>query len=111
MVTVKSEGLGSAKRFGVRYGRRNKLRVAELEKARRDSCKCIYCHKPKVRRVSTGIWLCGKCGAKFTGRAYFVRKKIEIREMEQEKGQEEIEEPEAVNAEEKQEEISPEEGA
>ena len=82
MAVTKKQGLGSAKRFGARYGRRLKLRVAELEKSIKDSNKCPYCHKPKVRRLSAGIWNCGKCGSKFTGKAYAVRKKIEVTEIE-----------------------------
>ena len=64
--------LGSAKRFGARYGRTTKLRFAEIEREQRRLHKCPYCHKMKVKRVSAGIWLCKKCSSKFTGKAFTV---------------------------------------
>ncbi|MFH0874402.1 MAG: 50S ribosomal protein L37ae [archaeon] len=63
-------GLGSVKRFGPRYGRRTKLRFAEIEKEQRKLHKCPYCHQVKVKRESVGIWSCKKCSAKFTGKAF-----------------------------------------
>lgn len=62
----------STKRFGTRYGRTNKDKVAEIEKRARDTYECPYCHKEKVTRVMAGIWKCGKCGKKFSGKAYTV---------------------------------------
>lgn len=74
--------LGSAKRFGVRYGRTVKEKLYNVEKESRATYKCPYCHKIRVRKESIGIWLCAKCGAKFTGKAYSVPKKIMIKEEE-----------------------------
>ena len=61
---------GSSKRFGPRYGRRNRDKVATLEKGHRGKHKCPYCNYIKVRRLSRGIWECDKCNAKFAGKAY-----------------------------------------
>lgn len=63
---------GSQKRFGPRYGRRNRLKVAQIEKEQRATHKCPYCTYVKVNREALGIWSCDKCGAKFAGRAYSV---------------------------------------
>lgn len=63
-------GLGSIKRFGARYGRTVKLKVAKIERMQRAKHKCPYCHNLQVRRESAGIWQCGKCNVKFAGRAY-----------------------------------------
>lgn len=64
--------IGTAGRFGVRYGKRIRQKVADIEKKQRAKHKCPYCAKPRVHRVSTGIWECTACTAKFTGRAYEV---------------------------------------
>ena len=66
--------LGSVKRFGARYGRRVKHRLAKIESVQRGKHKCPYCHAQKVKRVAAGIWNCKKCGAKFTGKAYSIKK-------------------------------------
>ena len=67
----KAKRLGTAKRFGARYGRRNKEKVGALEEQyQRKSLPCPYCHYSGVRRMSAGIWHCTKCKAKFAGRAY-----------------------------------------
>ena len=66
---------GSTKRFGARYGRRTRHRLAEIEQEQRKKHRCIYCHALKVKRIAVGIWNCEKCGSKFTGKAYTVSKK------------------------------------
>lgn len=65
--------VGSAGRFGVRYGRKIRQKICEVESKQKGWHKCPYCHKQKVKRVSSGIWACKKCGAKFSGRAYTVK--------------------------------------
>jgi large subunit ribosomal protein L37Ae len=62
----------STKRFGPRYGRRTKLQFGNIEEVQRSRQKCPYCKKMKVKRLSTGIWHCLKCDAKFTGKAYSI---------------------------------------
>ena len=42
---------------------------------------CPYCAKPKVHRVSFGIWQCEKCNAKFTAKAYTVGQKLSLVDM------------------------------
>ena len=74
-------GLGSVKRFGTRYGRTLKHKVAKIEVEQKQDHKCPYCGKPKVSRVSYGIWLCGKCNAKFTARAYSVGARLSLSEQ------------------------------
>lgn len=68
--------LGSVKRFGSRYGRKPKKKLAKVESVLRKKQKCPYCNKFQVKRVSTGIWQCKKCNTKFTGKAYSISKKI-----------------------------------
>ena len=86
---AKKKSLGSVKRFGPRYGRRVKRKLAEIEKVQKGKQKCPYCNAQKVKRINTGIWTCKRCGSKFTGGAYFV-KKLTIR------GEEKISEEEVA---------------
>jgi len=76
---AKKKELGSVKRFGARYGRRVKHKLAKIESTLRGKQSCPYCNASKVKRLSVGIWTCGKCKSKFTGKAYGV-KKLAIRE-------------------------------
>ena len=67
---AKGKVTGSAGRFGCRYGRFVRKRVAEIEKVSRAAHKCPKCDMQTVRREGTGIWGCRKCGYKFAGGAY-----------------------------------------
>ena len=73
---AKQSKLGSAKRFGPRYGRTLKHKLAKIEAIQRKKHKCPYCHAEKVKRKAMGIWECGKCKAKFAGKAYTIKKKV-----------------------------------
>ena len=75
--------VGSAGRFGARYGRRVKHQLAKIESVQRAKHKCPYCKAQKVKRVAAGIWNCQKCGAKFTGKAYSIKKE-KVREEKEE---------------------------
>jgi large subunit ribosomal protein L37Ae len=79
---AKKNKLGSAKRFGPRYGRTVKHNLAKVEAAQRASTKCPFCLYDKVKRLAMGIYACGKCSAKFTGKAYTV---AQIKPLIQEK--------------------------
>ena len=63
---------GSAGRFGVRYGKTIREKVAKIEKKQRKKQICPYCKKQAVKRISMGIFKCKKCEIKFTGKAYTV---------------------------------------
>ena len=62
--------VGTTGRFGARYGRKLRGRVAEIEKKSKGKHKCPYCNKLKVKRLAAGIWQCKSCNVKFTGKAY-----------------------------------------
>ncbi len=74
--------LGSVKRFGSRYGRRVRHKLAKIEAVLKGKHKCPYCRSMKAKQLSVGIWKCKKCGAKFTGKAYSLKKIL----VEEEKG-------------------------
>lgn len=72
--------LGSVKRFGARYGRKPRLKFAQIEEEQRKLHKCPYCSKTAVKRVAVGIWCCKKCNSKFTGKAYSITREIITKE-------------------------------
>ena len=65
--------VGSAGRFGPRYGKRLRQKLLIVEKEQRKGQECPYCHRKTAKRVSAGIWFCKKCESKFTGKAYKVK--------------------------------------
>ena len=75
---AKAQEYGSVKRFGPRYGRTIRAKVAKIEAEQRKKHKCPYCLAEKVKRIASGIWNCTKCGAKFTGKAYTISKTAKI---------------------------------
>ncbi len=79
----------STKRFGARYGRRLKDKLAPIEEASRKNYKCPYCSKVTVKRVSVGIWQCSKCNVKFASRAYHVQYAKKRKDVLEEKNVEE----------------------
>ena len=66
----------SAGRFGARYGRKVRLKTAEIESKQRKKQECIFCNGV-AKRISTGIWFCNKCKKKFAHHAYFLPTKEE----------------------------------
>jgi large subunit ribosomal protein L37Ae len=62
--------VGSSGSLGARYGTVARKRYATVVTALRSPHECPQCHLTAVRRLSVGIWLCGRCGYKFAGGAY-----------------------------------------
>jgi large subunit ribosomal protein L37Ae len=60
----------SAGRFGPRYGRKIRKRIADVEEAMHQAHKCPACGRKAVSRKGTGIWVCAKCQTTFAGGAY-----------------------------------------
>lgn len=61
-----SQSVGSAGRFGARYGRVARRRVSEIE----DGMQNATVDGDDVKRVGTGIWVNKETGETFTGGAY-----------------------------------------
>lgn len=70
MVTKK---VGTAGRFGPRYGKRIRTKVLEIEKRQRRKEPCPTCGRLQVKRLAAGIFRCAKCHATFTGDAYMMK--------------------------------------
>ena len=66
-----SKIVGSAGRFGPRYGKKVRKLVSEIEKSQKKRHVCPKCKMPYVKRISTGIYYCKKCKTKFAGKAYY----------------------------------------
>lgn len=66
----RTKKVGPAGRFQARYGVRARTRVRNVEILQKAKHICPSCGHQKVKRVSTGIWQCKKCGTKFAGGAY-----------------------------------------
>ncbi|MFB6105513.1 MAG: 50S ribosomal protein L37ae [Halobacteriaceae archaeon] len=62
--------VGSAGRFGARYGRVSRRRVSEIERDMHDDHECPECGADAVSREGTGIWTCDACGYTYAGGAY-----------------------------------------
>jgi len=67
----RTKKVGSTGRFGSRYGVKSKSRIRNVEIIQKAKHRCPNCGHMKVKRVSTSIWQCKKCGIKFAGGAYY----------------------------------------
>ncbi|MCS7131257.1 MAG: 50S ribosomal protein L37ae [Hadesarchaea archaeon] len=66
----RTKKVGPAGRFGPRYGTKVRKLIAEIERKQRQAHKCPSCGAVGVKRVSTAIWQCRRCGVKFASGAY-----------------------------------------
>ncbi len=62
--------VGSAGRYGARYGSLARKKVAAVERVQRARHPCPRCGHEAVRRTDTGIWSCRKCDYTYAGGAY-----------------------------------------
>ncbi len=59
-----------AGRFGSKFGKGIRDRIVEVEKKQRKRHECPNCGFERVKRISTGLFKCSKCGYTFAGGAY-----------------------------------------
>lgn len=74
----KAKKVGPTGGLGVRYGVRARRRYRELITEMRKKHICPQCSFRSVRRESVGIWVCTKCGFRFTGGAYVPTTKLGV---------------------------------
>ncbi|MBN1924031.1 MAG: 50S ribosomal protein L37ae [Nanoarchaeota archaeon] len=65
--------VGSAGRFGPRYGAKIRKAVATIEKSQKSRQECPVCRIGSMKRLSKGIYQCKKCNAKIAGKAYTLK--------------------------------------
>jgi len=66
----RTKKVGPAGRYQARYGVKSRTIIRNVEYLQRAKHICPSCGHKKVKRLSTSIWQCKKCGAKFAGGAY-----------------------------------------
>jgi large subunit ribosomal protein L37Ae len=71
-----SKKMGPAGGLGARYGVKTRRRFSEIMTEKTKKHVCPQCSSNSVTRESIGIWVCGKCGLKFSGGAYTPTTKI-----------------------------------
>ncbi len=62
--------IGSAGRYGSRYGKKVRKLVSNIEKIQKKRHICPRCDMPYVKWLSAGVWNCSKCYTKFAGGAW-----------------------------------------
>ncbi len=67
----KSKKVGSAGKYGPRYGVKIRRSLGNIQAMKSKTYVCPRCEHESVRKVDSGIWECKKCGYKFAGGIYY----------------------------------------
>lgn len=77
MVYSHTKSVGITGRYGARYGSTLRKRVKAVLEKRYADHTCPFCGSVgTVKRVSTGVWKCVKCGKIWAGGAYVPRTEV-----------------------------------
>ncbi len=71
-MSTKTKKVRAAGRFGARYGKKVRNKLADVEVKQRIKQKCPFCGKMNAKRTSKGIWECSKCGKRFASDVYYL---------------------------------------
>ena len=69
-MSKRTKKVGNTGWMGPRYGIRIRRRVLELDRQRRKPAACPRCSTVTIHRVSTGVFECRRCGARYASGAY-----------------------------------------
>ena len=69
-MSKRTKKVGPSGRLGARYGVRARTKLKNIELQQKIKQICPNCGHKTVKRESTSIWICRKCGNKFAGGAY-----------------------------------------
>jgi large subunit ribosomal protein L37Ae len=72
----RTKKVGHTGGLGVRYGATVRKRYMKVTAGLKIAHKCPQCGFVKVKRLSVGVWKCGKCDFTFTGGAYMPATKL-----------------------------------
>lgn len=75
---TRTKKVGHTGGLGVRYGATVRKRYMKVTAGLKIAHKCPQCGFVKVKRLSVGVWKCGKCDFTFTGGAYTPTTKLGI---------------------------------
>jgi large subunit ribosomal protein L37Ae len=75
-MSKRTKKVGPAGRFQSRYGVRARNRLRNVELIQRKKHTCPSCKHTSVKRLSTGIFSCRKCGVKFAGGSYIPKTEV-----------------------------------
>ncbi|MGC8913180.1 MAG: 50S ribosomal protein L37ae [Thermoplasmata archaeon] len=67
----RTKKVGIAGKYGARYGIRIRKRLQDVESAMKEKYPCPKCTTGILKRVSTGVFECRKCGVKIASSAYY----------------------------------------
>ncbi len=74
----RSGKMGLRSGLGPKYGVTVRKRYSETVSEMKRKHMCPQCSSNSVHRESIGIWVCTKCGFKFTGGAYVPKTKLGV---------------------------------
>jgi large subunit ribosomal protein L37Ae len=74
----KTKKVGPTRGLGPRYGSTVRKRYIKIVTEMKKPHRCPQCGFARVKRVSVGVWKCGKCAFTFTGGAYTPTTKLGI---------------------------------
>lgn len=66
----KTKKVGPTGGLGSRYGATVRKRYIRIVTEMKKPHKCPQCGFTRVKKISVGVWQCGKCNFTFTGGAY-----------------------------------------
>ena len=69
-MSKRTKKVGSAGRFGARYGVRIRKRIGDIELQSKGRHECPKCKAVALTREANGIWFCRHCGAKMASSSY-----------------------------------------
>ncbi len=69
-MSKRTKRIGSAGRYGVRFGQKIRKMVSDIEAVQKLDHACPACTKNAVEREASGIWKCRICKCVFAGGAY-----------------------------------------
>lgn len=84
-MSQRTKKVGSTGWMGPRYGIRIRRRVLEIDRTRRRPSACPRCATVTMKRVSSGVFECSRCGTRYASNAYLFSPPPPITRTEKEK--------------------------